>query len=49
MTHAGVEFWDRFFSQRRASGEDLDWGGLWTGPFLIPLSQAGARTILEVG
>jgi SAM-dependent methyltransferase len=47
--HAGAEFWDRFFSQRRASGADLDWGGLWTEPFLVPLRQADVRTILELG
>jgi SAM-dependent methyltransferase len=49
MTYAGAEFWDRFFRQRREAGSDLDWGGLWTEPFLIPLRQAGVRTILELG
>src|SRR5215468_8570145 len=49
VTYAGAEFWDRFFSRRRESGDDLDWGGLWTGPFLVPLREAGARTILELG
>ncbi len=49
MSHAGAEFWDQFFRQRRQSGHDLDWGGLWTGPFLLPLREAGARTILELG
>ena len=49
MTCAGAEFWDRFFRQRRESGNDLDWGGLWTGPFLVPLREACARTILELG
>jgi SAM-dependent methyltransferase len=49
MASAGAEFWDRFFSQRRQRGDDLDWGGLWTGPFLVPLREAGARTILELG
>ena len=49
VTYAGAEFWDQFFSRRRESGEDLDWGGLWTGPFLVPLREAGARTILELG
>jgi SAM-dependent methyltransferase len=47
--HAGVGFWDRFFRQRLESGDDLDWAGLWTGPFLDPLRQAGVRTILELG
>jgi SAM-dependent methyltransferase len=49
MTHAGTEFWDRFYRERLDSGRDLDWEGLWTGPFLGPLREAGARTILELG
>ena len=49
MTYAGAEFWDQFFRQRRESGHDLDWGFLWTGPFLVPLREAGVRTILELG
>jgi SAM-dependent methyltransferase len=49
VTCAGAEFWDQFFRQRRESGNDLDWEGLWTGPFLVPLREAGVRTILELG
>ena len=49
MVYAGAEFWDDFFRQRRESGHDLDWGGLWTAPFLAPLREAGVRTILELG
>jgi SAM-dependent methyltransferase len=49
VTCAGAEFWDQFFRQRREPGGDLDWAGLWTGPFLIPLRDAGVRTILELG
>jgi SAM-dependent methyltransferase len=49
VTYAGAEFWDQFFRQRRESGHDLDWEGLWTGPFLAPLREAGVRTILELG
>jgi SAM-dependent methyltransferase len=49
VAYAGADFWDRFFRQRRESGGDLDWGGLWTGPFLVPLREAGVRTILELG
>jgi SAM-dependent methyltransferase len=49
MAHAGVEFWDRFYQQRRESGDDLDWEGLWTAPFLTPLREAKADTILELG
>jgi SAM-dependent methyltransferase len=45
VAYAGAEFcW-----QRRESGRDLDWGGLWTGPFLLPLREAGARAMLELG
>jgi SAM-dependent methyltransferase len=49
VAYAGAEFWDQFFRQRRESGDDLDWAGLWTRPFLAPLREAGVRTILELG
>jgi SAM-dependent methyltransferase len=49
VTYAGTEFWDQFYLHRRKSGNDLDWEGLWTEPFLIPLREAGVRTILELG
>jgi SAM-dependent methyltransferase len=49
VAYAGAEFWDQFFRQRRESGHDLDWAGQWTRPFLIPLREAGVRTILELG
>ncbi len=49
MAYAGAEFWDQCFRQRRESGDDLDWAGLWTMPFLVPLREAGVRTILELG
>jgi SAM-dependent methyltransferase len=49
VAYAGAEFWDQFFRRRLASGNDLDWEGLWTDPFLVPLREAGARTILELG
>src|SRR5580658_9482033 len=49
MAHAGAEFWDRYYRQRRASGNDLDWEGRWTRPFLAPLREAGVRTVLELG
>ena len=49
MTHAGAEFWDQFYRQRRESGDDLDWAGVWTAPFLGPLREAGVHTILELG
>jgi SAM-dependent methyltransferase len=49
VTYAGAEFWDPFYRRRRESGRDLDWAGRWTGPFLVPLREAGARTVLELG
>jgi SAM-dependent methyltransferase len=49
MAHAGAAFWDDFHRRRRESGRDLDWEGLWTAPFLIPLQETGARTVLELG
>jgi SAM-dependent methyltransferase len=49
VTYAGADFWDQFFRQRRELGNDLDWGGLWTEPFLLPLQEAGVRTVLELG
>jgi SAM-dependent methyltransferase len=47
--YAATEFWDEFFRQRRESGDDLDWGGLWTEPFLVALREAGVRSVLELG
>lgn len=49
MVHAGADFWDQFHRQRLESGNDLDWAGVWTRPFLVSLRQAGVRTILELG
>ena len=49
MTSAGVEFWDQYFLTLRESGNDLDWKGRWVEPFLEPLHQASATTVLELG
>jgi SAM-dependent methyltransferase len=49
MVHAGAEFWDDFYRRERGSGDDLDWAGEWTRPFLAPLREAGVRTVLELG
>jgi SAM-dependent methyltransferase len=49
VTDAGAEFWDQFFRRRRESGNELDWKGLWTEPFLLPLREGEVRTILELG
>lgn len=47
--YAGAQYWDSFFQQLRESGDDLDWGGRWIDPFLVPFRQARVRTILELG
>jgi SAM-dependent methyltransferase len=49
MGYAGAEFWDRQFERRRESGEDLNWNGVWTEPFLFPLRAARVHRVLEVG
>jgi len=49
VTHAGAEFWNEFYRQRRESGDDLDWAGGWTAPLLVPLRDTGVHTILELG
>jgi SAM-dependent methyltransferase len=49
VAYAGAEFWDQFYRRHRDSGDDLDWGGLWTRPFLVPLLEMGVATILELG
>jgi len=49
VKHAGPEYWDRYFEELRETGRDLDWHGTWTDPFLVPLRDAGARTVLELG
>jgi SAM-dependent methyltransferase len=49
MAFAGAGYWDEFHRSRHDAGDDLDWGGRWTGPFLEPLREAAARTVLELG
>jgi SAM-dependent methyltransferase len=49
VAYAGAQFWDQYYRGRRQTGNDLDWESLWTTPFLAPLRQAGARSILELG
>jgi SAM-dependent methyltransferase len=49
VAYAGARFWDQYFRELRQTGGDLDWEGLWTGPFLAPLSEAGTHGILELG
>lgn len=49
MAYADTRYWDQYFRGLRETGDDLDWEGLWTRPFLAPLRQAGTHTILELG
>lgn len=49
MTYAGAQYWDQYFRELRESGDDLDWGGRWTEPFVARLREAEARTVLELG
>ena len=49
MAYADARFWDRYFRELRQTGGDLDWEGLWTGPFLVPLREAGTHGVLELG
>ena len=49
MTYARPDYWDDFFRRLREAGDDLDWGGRWTEPFLGPLREVDAHTVLELG
>jgi SAM-dependent methyltransferase len=49
VTSAGAEYWDEYFRELRDSGDDLDWGTRWIEPFLAPLREVRARSILELG
>ncbi len=42
-------YWNGFFMRRGERGADLDWGGLWTEPFIPLLRASGARELLELG
>lgn len=46
---AGADHWNGIYRQRQASGEDLDWKGRWTTPFLPILRASGARRVLDLG
>ena len=43
--YADSSVWDRIFT----SQGDLDWGGLWTSPFIELLQQRQCRRILDLG
>jgi SAM-dependent methyltransferase len=47
MTYADPEFWNRNYRGVRESGAFM--GDRWTAPFLVPLQEAGARRILDLG
>jgi SAM-dependent methyltransferase len=42
-------YWNGYYRELRESGDDLDWHGQWTDPFLGPLRDGGVRTVLELG
>lgn len=48
-SYARAGYWNSFFRTLREAGDDLDWRGQWTEPFLAPLRDARALTILELG
>jgi SAM-dependent methyltransferase len=49
MTFAGAGYWNSYFRDLRETGDDLDWGGRWISPFLDPLREVRAHTVLELG
>jgi len=49
MAYADARYWDGYYRGLRQTGREMDWEGLWTRPFLAPLREAGARTVLELG
>jgi SAM-dependent methyltransferase len=49
VAHAREDYWDRYFRSLRESGRDLDWDGRWVEPFLGPLNEISACTVLELG
>jgi len=44
IEYAQQSYWDGYFKDA-----DLDWGGLWTQPFIPLLQSAGANDVLELG
>ena len=42
-------YWDGFFRRSGERGADLDWGGVWTEPFIPLMRASGARKVLELG
>jgi SAM-dependent methyltransferase len=49
VAYAGGKYWDSYFRELRDSGDDLDWGPRWIEPFLAPLREVEARSVLELG
>ena len=45
ISYADSAVWDRRFEKEG----DLDWGGLWTDPFLGVLRDSGCETVLDLG
>lgn len=49
MSYAPPNHWDQYHYKNRQTGEDLDWGDQWTGPFIKVLAQANVSTVLDLG
>jgi SAM-dependent methyltransferase len=49
MSFDTTAYWNGYYRKLRESGDDLDWHGQWTDPFLGPLRDACVRTVLELG
>lgn len=49
VDHAQKTYWDAYYRGLGERGDDLDWGGRWTAPFLPLLRAAGASDVLELG
>lgn len=48
-TSAGSRHWNGVYRRRREAGDDLDWEGHWTAPFMPILRDHGTRRILDLG
>jgi len=49
VDYAREAYWDGYFRRLGEAGDDLDWGGRWTDPFIPLLRAAEAREVLELG
>jgi ubiquinone/menaquinone biosynthesis C-methylase UbiE len=49
VKYASHDYWDGYFSDLNGAGQDLDWAGQWTEPFLDRLKAQGAERLLDLG